>query len=274
MDLLAKLTHTNIELDPFPHVIIRNAVDTTLAKALMDEYPPLNILTDNHELESNCRFHYPLRKSLTDSSVSPLWRAFLTQNSTTAFFAALIGAFGDSITSLYPQRFPAQRCLEALRVGRRGIDNFPENDILLDTGIAGNTPVVTPSSVRATHVDLPSKLFSGLWYLRAPHDDSRGGELELHSPVSTAFEFYDGVYVDSKYSRCVKRVPYENNTLIVFLNSPLSWHGVTVRQRTPFPRLFVNFVAEFETELFDLSAYQPPGEQSLLQGRLKTLYSN
>ena len=49
----------------------------------------------------------------------------------------------------------------------------------MDAQISINTPVEKLSSVRKAHLDNTNKFFSGLFYLRLPNDDSRGGNLQL-----------------------------------------------------------------------------------------------
>ena len=61
----------------------------------------------------------------------------------------------------------------------RNRDEFADHDLLMDAQISGNTPVVEPSSVKTVHIDSNNKLLTGLLYLRAPEDDSVGGDLDI-----------------------------------------------------------------------------------------------
>jgi len=54
----------------------------------------------------------------------------------------------------------------------------------------------------------------------------------------------------------VDTVKYQANTLLVLINSPEAVHGVTVRQKTPRIRRYLNFIAEFREPIFDLQQYQ------------------
>lgn len=42
----------------------------------------------------------------------------------------------------------------------------------------------------------------------------------------------------------VSTVKYDANTLVFFVNSNHAYHAVTPRSRTPYPRRFVNIVAQ------------------------------
>jgi hypothetical protein len=118
--------------------------------------------------------------------------------------------------------------------------------------------------VRTIHVDDPHKLFAGLFYLRQPGDDSRGGDLEIYRLKGRSFAFHGGPYMDGRYVERVAAVPYDRNVLVVLVNSLHSLHGVSVRHPTAWTRCFVNLVAEVETPLFDLAAHQ-----ETIAGRLR-----
>jgi hypothetical protein len=55
----------------------------------------------------------------------------------------------------------------------------------------------------------------------------------------------------------VVSVPYEANTLVLFLNSPNSVHGVTPRPPTPHVRRYINFQVELSRDLFTLPMVNP-----------------
>jgi hypothetical protein len=54
--------------------------------------------------------------------------------------------------------------------------------------------------------------------------------------------------------------------LIIFLNSPTSVHGVTVRSRTNVARYFVNLIASVGQPLFDLTPLQATMPDKLIAG--------
>ena len=129
-------------------------------------------------------------------------------------------------------------------MGVRGVDSYETTDVHLDAQISINTPVLqTPNSVREAHLDAPDKLFIGLFYLRTDDDDSTGGDLEI-ARWRKEPRGMRGPMAYRKFVEVVETVPYARNTLILFVNSPNSLHGVTVRSRTKAPRLFMNLVGD------------------------------
>jgi hypothetical protein len=110
---------------------------------------------------------------------------------------------------------------DRIRSGLRYRDSFDGCDALVDAGISINTPVTTlPTSVRMAHLDLPNKLFVGLYYLRPPHEqEARGGDLELCAYQRGARPRLSRFEVDPGCVETGQTVPYENNVLVLFLNT-------------------------------------------------------
>ena len=97
-------------------------------------------------------------------------------------------------------------------------------------------------------------------YFRRPEDDSTGGDLQFYryknprhrfdprAPVDPAFVESAGIpslkQVDDRLVEAVEAVPYEPNTLVMWVNTPHSIHGVSPRSITEFPRRYVNLLGE------------------------------
>lgn len=97
----------------------------------------------------------------------------------------------------------------------------------------------------------------GLFYLRHPDDDSQGGDLELYKYKTNNFKYYGQRFIQDKYIEKVKTIKYERNTLVIFLNSINSIHGVSNRSVTNHPRLFVNILGgQLREPLFSLDKYK------------------
>lgn len=179
-------------------------------------------------------------------SISKEWSDFILHHSSEKFFFEFIDLFQDHLKDA--------SSFKNLLIGRRNEDTFNDHDFLLDAQISINTPVSRKSSVRKVHVDSENKIFSGLFYLRLPHDDSLGGDLNLYSWKSNYSEekklkFYrEGV--DEKHLELHKTITYKNNLAVLFLNSIDALHGVTPKEITSSPRTFVNLVAESPNELY------------------------
>lgn len=254
--LLSNVKKIDLFTHPFPHIVIYEPLEEELCLQLCSQYPALNTVTKGADYASNQRFSYCASEVFHHANINPLWQEFVQTHTSHSFLREVINLFAESIRCLYPNFESEIGALETLTSGVRNIDTFSEANVLLDAQVCVNTPVVgTPSSVRTTHVDLPNKLFAGLYYLRSPEDTSTGGDLELYKFKSDPKGF-KGVYVSDRHIEAVKTIKYQRNVLVLFINSIYSLHGVTVRSKTDSPRYFFNLLGEVKQPLFDLSPYQ------------------
>lgn len=256
ISVLQRVTRADVRRDPFPHIVIKKALPDELVEALIEEYPSLEVM-DVDPSESNTRWSYPAEFVAGSPAISETWKQVIAYHASPAFFRELIDVFGADVLRAYPQRFQSLEQLSGGKVGIRERDSFADHDFLLDSQICGNTAVREESSVKTTHVDSNRKLFSGLFYLRHPEDDSLGGDLTIarFKPGLSRSEWrrrFDGVFVPEELVETVNTVRYERNTLVMFLNTLDSMHGVTVREPTSHLRLFMNLVCEVNDPLFDV----------------------
>jgi hypothetical protein len=261
-NLLTHLCPEDVVLDPFPHLVARNVLTATLARQLTSEYPPEDwVIRANPGVpsRSNKRLDIYAGDVADHPQISPLWKRLIAEQSSARFFHHAVRLFGPALRERYPalaERFGEQ--LKTARVGLRFRDTYQDHDVLMDAGVSINTPVsAIPTSVREAHLDLPTKLFSGLYYLRPPEDrDTRGGDLQLcryRVEKSRRFRRYD---VDPACVETVETIPYGNNVLVMFLNTIDSLHAVTPRLPTSHTRRFVNLVVEMKQPLFNGAPYQ------------------
>lgn len=250
MNLLTDTGNDLVSLEPYPHLVARDLLPAERVARLIAEMPGLERITQGNAPGSNMRHSYPAHKALRDPTVSEAWKGLVRGQLTQLFLDRFLALFGAAIAERYPW-LATQR----LRAGVRRQDCFSRADVLLEAQICVNTPVTATSSVRGPHVDMPDKLFAGLFYLRHPDDRSQGGDLELHR-YRHGPRCLNGQFIDDADVEVVDRVPYESNVLVLFLNGIDAIHGVTPREPTPFPRLFLNLFGELPGPLFDLPSYQ------------------
>ncbi len=249
--ILSKAKVSDVVASPFPHLVSKNAIDADICSQLIAEFPSAEIVAQQQTEKNNKRFSYSAQDVLKDERITPLWREFVRVHTTDAFLRELIAIFGDSIRAAHPFFEEEFGPLSSLRAGIRGVDTFDNADVLLDAQICVNTPVTVPSSVRGAHIDASDKLFAGLFYLRRPDDTSTGGDLEILRPIDPAYEIKDRFLADDLVE-CVSTVKYDQNMLVLFVNTLHSLHGVSVRSVTDKPRCFLNLVAEVRKPLFHL----------------------
>ena len=248
--ILARASAADVQLEPFPHIVLRDVLDEAVCDRLIAEFPPLESMVGWDPDASNKRLYYRAKTAMHDSALSPLWRETIETHVSQVFLEQLVQVFGESVLATYPDFENRYGILDSLRAGMRFRDSFDDADVLIEAQPSANTPVTAePTSVRAGHLDNPNKLFVGLFYLRHPDDDSTGADLELYRyrPGRPVFDDHE---IPDRYIEPVKTICYEKNVLVMFLNSPQALHGVTVRQTTPHARLFLNLNAEVSSDLF------------------------
>jgi hypothetical protein len=228
VEVQSVLAHADPDMvrpDPYPHVLIENALPEPLYQALEAEYPPLEVVTRGRAYGSNkpCLYRYVEMRG--DLQISTLWRSFLSHHASSAFYAEMLRVFGDHLARSYPRL-----AWPSLSTGVRGIDARAE--VVLDAQIGINTPVVgAPTAARDVHVDSRKEVYNFLLYFRHPDDAAAGGEFLVCAP-------------DGSEWAVRTRVPYRANTLVGFVNSRIAWHAVSPRQPGPYPRRFAAFHAE------------------------------
>ncbi len=255
-------------MTPFPHLVIRDAVDLGLCARLIAEAPPLEAFPHRSDFwlkddapagsggyPDNLRLNIKLKHLARGAAVSPLWREFAEAHASRDFLADIARVLGPAIDATYPEFEGRFGRLADMRPGSHGIDWYDSADILLGASITANTPVLgDPTRLRGPHVDVPDELYNSLLYLRDPEDRSEGGELELFR--FTGGRGFRDNEVDDGLVEKFATVPYESNVLVMFVNSLDSLHGVSARTATPCPRRMFLAMGYLKENLFDHLPYQ------------------
>jgi hypothetical protein len=255
-NLLANVKSQSRFSQPYPYLFQPGCLEQNYVDQLVEQFPPIELLAGKNVGLNNFRFNYNAETVLKSDKIPSIWVDFIRENSSPSFFHNFIDLFKEELVQRYPQVGRTAEEWKALKVGIRHLNNFSTHDVLLDAQIGGNTPVKIESAVRSRHIDDTRKLFGGLYYLRLSGDNSQGGDLEISGPRGNKFRFFNNVYVKDEYAKTHAVVPYQRNNFVMFLNSPLSWHGVSPREITHHPRLFVNFIAEMKEPLFNVDKQQ------------------
>ncbi|WP_263168284.1 hypothetical protein [Streptomyces sp. SCSIO ZS0520] len=265
VSLLAHVTKDDIRRDPFPHVVVRNALPQELYEALSKSMPTGEYIAERigKPITSNERYNYMSEPILADPTVAQVWKDFVTYHASPAFLEEFLDLFQEDLLANLPEaEEKIGTPLRELRVGRRNRDGFETHDILMDcTAVINSAVTGRPSAYRGPHVDKPYKLFGGLFYMRLPEDDTEGGDLVLykyrpgaHKFHTSASEYGDNRFdIDPQYVEEVMTIPYEANTLVLYPINRLALHGVSVRALTQHQRRFVALVGDLQHHLFDLA---------------------
>lgn len=257
LSILQNIRPQDIRTDPYPHVVVQNALPEALYCELEALLPPAGLLLEGREAKDTW-FDYPACKVATNETIAPLWREFFAYHTSAAFFRELVGLFGEHLRQLHPDlERKLGGPLEGLgtMVRQTGAGENPANrsaDVALECQFYTNYSR-SPRVVRGPHVDRPTELFAALLYLRDPADPSSGGDLAVcrARDEKAVFPRARSVHIDmlpmeirDAAVEVVETIRYAPNTLVLFLNSHRSVHAVTQRSPTEVPRRHINFCAD------------------------------
>lgn len=241
--------------DPYPHLVVENALPPEVADTLLAEMPPLEVLARGARPGSNQRLPLPTADAMADPRISKAWKWALSavNDDPQGLLDWVVGNLGADILAAYPDFEARFGPLRALKAVPRSRPNRRRDEVGFDAQIVANSPARTDGTrVRGPHLDIPEKLVSALLYLRAPEDDSTGAELELFEPEvdELVFDRFHGL--PQGVVRHVRTYPYRHNLLVFSINTPRSIHGVSPRSRTAHPRYHINVVGEMAEPLFKI----------------------
>ena len=268
LSILAKATKADIQVDPYPYIVIQNALEPEIFEQLQAEYPDPTFVLNNRGPAKDTWYDYPACKALESADVTPAWKDFFAYHTSQDFLRDVVELFGEQILGLHDdleQRLG--KPLGELTTGIRqpGEDNNPANlkaDLSMECQYYINFTRRT-RVIRGPHVDRPTELYAALLYFREDRDTSSGGDLEVCVATDDRDLYPDDqsvlisrlpAEIDDDRVRAVRRIPYEPNTLVFFLNAPNAIHAVTERSGTEIPRRHINFCADLfpHGDLFDL----------------------
>ena len=193
---------------------------------------------------------FPRSAVLQEPAFAPCWKRFVEDHTSQAFWTRLVEQYGARMREAHPGlEARVGRPLDQWKAVRRGAGE--RGDVILECQLVINTPVRSAaSSVKAPHIDMASKLWTGLLYMRDERDDTAGGDLELYdAPPDLRFDRYQ-----APRARLTRQaiLDYAANSFIGFVNSPRALHSVSARMPGPWFRRYVDFVAELEGPIFDV----------------------
>ncbi len=252
-EVIARARSVTLEVDPFPHLVIDNALDAAHYETLAAEFPTVDVVNRRGKrIRSNHLYLLSAADVAENPSITPAWKQFFQYPVTVEFWRDILPLIKQQLLAINPRLEElAGRPLEEFRAATRDKDNTFVEEIALDCQFGVNSPVTRKSTVRPPHIDHPTKLFNALLYCRAPEDDTPGGDLVLYRCSGPAV-YSEGSSIMPTRVVAVKRIAYRANRFVLFLNSPRSVHAVAPRPPTPHVRRYINFLCEFRQPLFEL----------------------
>jgi hypothetical protein len=210
------LRKADVLTDPFPHTVIKNALEPKYYETLVKTRPtPNQILRGRSGV--NQRFDMPTRDALA------YWKDFCEYHTSQSFLDDVFKLFG----------------------GPKGKAGIRTNGVGMECQPGINTPSPVLSRVRGVHLDNPRELYAGMLYM----GEGEGGDLTLCRWNDKPRKYYGKLEVEDECVDVVKTVKYEPNTFVFFMNGPNSLHGVTERKSDNY-RLLVNVMCDLDKPLF------------------------
>ena len=252
---------------PYPHVLIRNAIDEDLYDELEKTFPFNKRHPDYNK--NNMRLNIGCEEMLANNTITDHWRNFIEYNSGPEFWKDFSNIFQSAASKQYKLNLSKLKLIRDLRSSSKIKQEGA--DFSIDCRVAVNTPSTGENKkrkaqpqaniVRGPHVDKWNALFFGLLYMRANKDDSTGGALNIYKFKKgyRGPKYFgkgkgnapgDSSEVNKDAIEVAETIEYSRNTFVLALNSPKAIHGVTPRAITKHPRRFVNFIARYKEPLF------------------------
>lgn len=268
--VLSRASKSDIRTDPYPHIVIENALSESFYRRLAAEFPPLGqFLADERDL-ANTKHMRNGTDCLESELVTPLWKAFIAYHMSGEYYRGVTALFGDLLRDYHGEiEQVLGRPFEELSTGhRRSALKVPDMrhpyDVVLDCQPQLDYSF-TARPFRGPHVDSHTEIYAGLLYMRAPEDDSEGGALAVWraKDESEVFPRRRTLKADSRSSvidrdklELVYEIPYRANCFVMFVNSWRSLHCAQTRSPSLLPRRAVNIIGEIcrfpRLELFDI----------------------
>lgn len=256
--VIDKARREDVELSPFPHIVIDNCLPEEIYKELANCYPTRDYYTQGNLEGENERIKVRLNEILdVNSKVPSVWSDFFKNHISEAFYIKLLELFGSQIKASIPdiEDSLSRKLEEATLSVHRPNEKITTHDLLFDHDLGINTPSSRISSVRGPHIDGLEKLFGGVMYFRMDSDDAEGGDLGLYSWKTEKPIFYR--YTEALPADVIleKTVSYKPNTVVLWLNSPNALHGVSARSPSSLDRRLVYFSARMNPKKFPNGLY-------------------
>tara|TARA_B100000886_G_C20384558_1_gene475439 strand:- start:365 stop:1126 length:762 start_codon:yes stop_codon:yes gene_type:complete len=247
--VLQNKKNIQFRFEKFPYLIIDDALPENIYENLSNSFPKNEKIIGNNEYKENFAYRYNALNSLRDEEITNEWKEFIKFHTSFEFLEEFYEIFSNSIKQIY--KVEKDKLFNKDNIGVR-FEN--RNHFNLDCQFVINTPTSGDTSVIEPHLDNPVEFYAALLYMKDDNDDSVGGNLTTYT-FKDKPSFYGKSRVREDKVNLIEEIEYKKNRLVMFLNSPYSIHGVTMRSKTNFYRKYINIIGEFNFELFNYRAF-------------------
>ena len=230
-----------VQTDPYPHVLIEDALPWDLYEELENTFPEDQVLATKPFDDGIC---YRMKANvMLDPNFQPeIWRKFAQYHTSAEWFNEVNKLFKFYLPAVLNKKFTEDE------LGARGWAEDNKN-IWTDCQVVMHKPIEEKTS-RTPHIDNPMEMWAGLLYMPYKNDESTGGEFQLRSVLDDVKKVNMNLgrqIYSSNLGPVVKSVPYKRNTFVMFANnSPNTIHGLSLLQNAKLYRRSVNIIGEFK----------------------------
>ncbi len=209
--ILERLRTANVEAEPFPHYYLEGVLPENYYGELLRNLPSSNVYENLYEVTDLKLDHFRHRyqRDLDDgwtnalpSELQPFWNSFNEWFLSPALAQAVLESFADPLRP---------------RIGERSA--WPE------VSVEAQFIRHRAGYFLGPHSDLYTKLVVILLYL-APDDRAARLGTSLYRPKAEGFSCPDSKHYSFDEFTRVKTAPYKQNSLLAFVRSDISFHGL------------------------------------------------
>ena len=243
LSVLQNFKPEHFKMEPFPHIHIPQVLPWSLYKELEETYPEdLMLIGGTHGFDTK-RYQ---QKDFDYSRITALWKAFSDYHTSKDFKDEVIKAFQEAINKHYKELYI--KYARADVKGRYEIGNV--NAIKMEMQFVINA--IDAKFIRTPHVDQARELFAFLFYFKKFDDKGDDGGLNLYKKKTKGQWRRTGSNREANMEdiEVVGTIPYAKNTIVGFLNTVNSIHGVTPRENATTIRRYINIDAHVPDKLF------------------------
>lgn len=247
-NVLQGVNKSHVRMDPFPHIVIEDALPKSVYDELDRTYPE-QLLNSDSPTVMNDRGHtrrYLSSHVLNDRKVSDAWLEFFAYHISNDFYRYVThDIFSDAIKAYYPEQHDA--ILNTSSVPRRHVNQAEsKTPIVTDCQFVMNNPLSANETSRTPHLDNPVEIYAALLYMKRYDDECIGGDIQVYEGLDGRKpEIFGKREARPESIRKVGACPYKPNSVILFLNCRHGVHGVGSIQNQTKVRRSINIIGEY-----------------------------
>lgn len=242
LDVTQTITKDDLIVDPCPYFYIKDALPWDLYDQLIADYPEEYMMQDGKTTFQARRYR---QHEIVEGTVSQLWKDFIAYHNSIEYKNRVLDLFEPALEKYYKD---IHQELKQAGVSERHSGVKGTVQMELQFVLNGQQE----ETVRTIHLDNSRELFAGLLYMRKPEDQSTGGDIQMFRKKVPNPEFSGVREVNPTQVELAGTVQYQANTMVLFLNTADTLHGVTPRIGANCFRRYINIDAHQDRKLFQI----------------------